>query len=82
MPQRGRRLRADELVRESAVQLAERVCDLPAPYVPSEVRYCSACGAKVWLSRGAFPLADRLTIVCRPCWEARPKTIVGPWKES
>ena len=53
----------DFLVGQGAVQLAMRADDIDVVPVPSLERRCNVCGA-----RAAFPLADKLTIVCTECW--------------
>lgn len=60
---------SEQLVQEGAIQLAVRACEQPpGGYVPSQLRDCSRCGQQVRISNRAFPLADRLTIICTRCY--------------
>lgn len=59
----------EQLQAEGAIQLAVRSSEQPAGgYVPSQVRQCSTCDEDVTISNGAFPLADRIPIVCTHCY--------------
>jgi len=51
------------------IYLAQRVKDLPAPYVNSVRRKCSKCDEDVWVSEMMEYLSIRMTIMCIKCLE-------------
>lgn len=57
-----------ELVNQGAIQLAMREEDITHGIdIPSKKRICSKCGHVVLISESAFPLADKLEVICSVC---------------
>ena len=57
---------------EDAVLVCERVADMPIPYSASDIKVCTECVERVWVSWSS----PQARVVCRPCvvrrWAAAP----------
>lgn len=67
---------------EKLTIVAERVCNMPVPAVPSVVEVCSSCGEVVWVGEHLREQLPDSAVVCTACVPKDASLSVHPATED